>query len=138
MEKYRRIKMDILKRISILILGLFVLTVTSCNNILDFESVGPCGLYNSDNSVRFWNSVDGLVRYDSQRLEYFIVAVFPGESDLSVLRACNIPQEFLTDRAPIRFFGNEFEPETVELVEDSGNSSQIFPFEITYIERVRR
>lgn len=127
-----------MKRIEPFFIWIGLLLPFGCSNILEFESISPCGIYDSQSSLRFWNSVDGLVRFDSDRSEFFIVAVFPGEEELTVLRTCNIPTEFLSDRQPIRFFGNEFEAEYEELVEEEESVALIVPFEITYIERVRR
>ncbi|PRY85701.1 hypothetical protein [Mongoliibacter ruber] len=111
---------------------------TSCTNILDFEEATPCPWLQDFEQVRVWNSVDGLVRFDTVREEYFIVARFPGDDSLSVLRACNIPSEYLSDRALIRFFGNEYLPLFEEFIEEEDKLAQIVPFEITYIETVRK
>ncbi|WP_143960638.1 hypothetical protein [Litoribacter populi] len=118
----------------VLILGLSFLY--SCSNILEFESIDPCINDPEKVVVRTWSSVDGLVRYDQERMEYFIVARFPEADNLTVLRTCNIPSEFASDQAEIRFFGNEYSPLVEETVIEDNREAKVVPFEITYIERV--
>ena len=110
--------------------------LSSCSNIIEFESIEACVLYEEKVVIRNWSSVDGLVRYDQERMEYFIVARFPGDEELTVLRTCNLPSEFASDRANIRFFGNEYSPLVEELVIEEEQQARLVPFEITYIERV--
>lgn len=117
-------------------ISIFLLSI-SCTNILDFEEATPCPWLQDFEQNRTWNSIDGLVRYEEVREEYFIVARFPGDEQLTVLRACNIPSEYLSDRALIRFFGNEYMPIIEEFIEEDSTVAQIVPFEITYIETVR-
>jgi hypothetical protein len=132
--KIIRSKDYIFIRLTLLFAGLSF--TASCNNIIEFESIAPCGVNERSRSVRDWSSVDGLVRFDATRSEYFIVARHPEDKNLSVLRTCNIPAEFRVDRTPIRFFGNEMETIFPEIVMEDDKIAYILPFEITYLERV--
>ncbi|MCC5939188.1 MAG: hypothetical protein JJU34_18050 [Lunatimonas sp.] len=116
----------------------WLILLSSCSNILEFESIGSCGVFDNQAPLRSWNSVDGMVRYDQTRMEFFVVARFPGDSNLSVLRVCNFPAAYMVDEFPIRFFGSEFDSITEDRIEEDGRSATIRPFEITYIERVRK
>ncbi len=111
----------------------------SCSNILEYESITPCGTFENQNLVRSWSNVHGLVRFDSEHQQFFIVARFPGEEDLSVLNTCNIPSEYLSDQAEIKFFGNEYTVTNDSLFIQSESRRKTVlakPFEITFIERV--
>ncbi|GHB27338.1 hypothetical protein [Mongoliitalea lutea] len=125
-------------RICMLLFGIGVLGFSSCTNILDFEEIASCPTLRSLEVNRVWNSVDGLVRFDNDRQEFFIVARFPNDENLTVLRTCNLPASYLEDRKLIRFFGNEYIPFSEELVMEETGSARIVPFEITWIETVRR
>lgn len=118
-------------------LSLFLVS-TSCTNILDYEDATPCYWIRDFEVKRAWNTADGLVRFDESRQEYFIIARFPGDENLTVLRTCNLPSEYLSERAVIRFFGNEYVPIFEEFIEEEDRKAQIVPFEITYIETVRK
>jgi len=119
----------------LILFGLF--GVLSCTNILDFEEIAPCPSFQNLEVNRIWNSIDGLVRFDQERGEYFIVARFPNDENLTVLRTCNLPSGYLEDRKLIRFFGNEYLSIMEEIVEEESGMAFIVPFEITWIETVR-
>ncbi len=125
----------LLALLSIYALSFFI----SCSNILEFESITPCGIMEGRNIVRSWSNINGLVRYDEELNQFFIVARYPGESELSVLDVCNIPSEFLSDKSEIKFFGNEYSVGNDSLFvhsETRRKSVLARPFEITFIEHV--
>jgi hypothetical protein len=103
---------------------------------LEYESIAECAEFRNLEVERTWNNVDGIIRFEPQRNQYFIVARYPGARDLSVLSSCNLPQEFQKDKLEIKIFGNEFpnhsEPDSV--ITPSG-SARIKVFEVTFVER---
>ncbi|MGY6559289.1 MAG: hypothetical protein ACXIT9_08405 [Nitritalea sp.] len=108
----------------------FVLLSSGCHNIFSYEEISPCTNRPAGNFVREHTSRIGLVRFIAETGQFVIQArLGDADSPFVLLDACNLPPRFQQSDVEIRFFGREF----------SGvDANGLIPFEITWIENVRR
>lgn len=100
----------------------------SCHNILSYESIQGCNAVFGADPIRTHSNLQGMVRFDSTNNTYLIQARLTGQSAFSLLVPCNLPESLKIPDSEIRFFGNEF----------PALPNNRIPFEITFIETVRR